>query len=210
MVKRIRDPDELKMALERQLKALAASCKAYDEGERWEALRLATTIHILVHDGGKNNKSLLTQLGIKDRVTFIASGRPVDPENLVADTPMVMLRISSGEHATYLPALEGHADQHRHVTFGEWWERDLIFRSGDNKHRMTRKKLTFALRNQDGGAHYDEAVEDPNYIEMTHGKTWISVSADGTERPIRELELASMRQVAWEFFESLKISGIAI
>ena len=73
---------------------------------------------------------------------------------------------------------------------------------------MTRKKLVFALRNLDGGAHYDEEILDPNYIEMTRGKSWVAVSPDGTKRPVRQLELASMRQIAWEVLDSLECAGV--
>ena len=82
---------ETKEALDVQRRAIVASCAAYDNGEKWEALRLATAVYLVVHDGGKNNKSLLTQLGVRDATKFIASARPANPNNLLRETPLVQI-----------------------------------------------------------------------------------------------------------------------
>lgn len=201
---RRRDADELQEAFEVQKSALASSCKAYDEGEKWEALRLATTIYILMRDGGKKNRSILTQMGMKNSMEFaVPISHAAHPRNQAVYTPLVMLRLGGGD-AGFMPRLSEFPSGRRMLKFNEWWDRDLVFRSGGNQHRMTRKKLVFALRNLDGGSHYDEEILDPNYIEMTHGKSWMSVSPDGTKRPVRQLELASMRQIAWEVQDSLE------
>jgi hypothetical protein len=205
---RYRSSNELAEALVNQMRALQASCESYDRGNKWEALRLATAVYVIVHDGGKRNRGLLTHIGVKTTMKFLASGKEVDPDNLIADTPLVGLQLGGTENAAYVPLLNQHPNLHRWVSFGEWWERDSIFRSGDNKHSLSRKKLVFALRNQDGGSHFDEVVMDPNYAEMTHGKGWISVSPDGLQRPVRQLEMATMRQVAWELQQSLKKAGV--
>ena len=98
----------------------------------------------------------------------VSISKAADPRNLVSYTPLVMIRLGGGG-ANFLPRLGEFPGGHRMLRFNEWWDRDLVFRSGGDQHRMTRKKLVFALRNLDGGAHYDEEIRDPNYIEMTHG-----------------------------------------
>ena len=191
-----------------QKSALISSCRAYDEGEKWEALRLATTIYILVRDGGKKNRSILTQMGKRNSLEFaVAISVGADPRNLLSYTPLVMIKIGGGG-VNFKPRLSEFPGGRRMLQFDEWWDRDLIYISGDNQRRMTRKKLVFALRNLDGGAHYDEEILDPNYIEMTHGKSWMAISSDGTERPVRQLELASMRQIAWEVLDSLECAKV--
>lgn len=205
---RHRDAGELREAFEVQKSALISSCRAYDEGQKWEALRLATTIYILVRDGGKKNRSILTQIGMRDSVKFAVAISPAaSPRNLFSYTPLVMLELGGGG-ANFVPRLSEFPSGRRMLQFNEWWDRDLVFRSGGDQHRMTRKKLVFALRNLDGGAHYDEEILDPNYIEMTHGKSWMFISPDGTKRPVRQLELASMRQIAWEVLDSLECAGV--
>lgn len=67
--------------------------------------------------------------------------------------------------------------------------------------------MVFALRNQEGGAHFDEELRDQDYAQMAHGTMWMSVW-NGEERPMRELELATMRQVAWELLESFRLAGL--
>ena len=206
---RRRDAGELREAFEVQKSALMASCSAYDEGEKWEALRLATAIYILVRDGGKKNRSILTQMGKRNSMEFavpISTGAD-DPRNLLSYTPLVMIQMGGGG-VNFKPRLSEFPSGRRMPQFDEWWDHDLIYISGDNRRRMTRKKLVFALRNLDGGAHYDEEILDPNYIEMTRGKSWVAVSPDGTKRPVRQLELASMRQIAWEVLDSLECAGV--
>ena len=87
--------------------------------------------------------------------------------------------------------------------FEQWCERDAIFTSSNKKHILTRKKLVFGMRNFDGGAHYDSAVRDSNYNEMVHGNIWYFNTPSGEKKPLRELELATMRQVGWEFTQTL-------
>jgi hypothetical protein len=74
-----RPREEVLDALNQQREALIASCKSYDEGNRWEALRLATAVYIIVHDGGRNSKSILTQLGLRGSLRFVGSGIPCIP-----------------------------------------------------------------------------------------------------------------------------------
>lgn len=207
---RHRDADELREAFKVQKCALISSCRAYDEGQKWEALRLATTVYIFVRDGGKKNRSILTQMGMRDSMKFaVPVSWAADPRNRVSYTPLVILELrGGGGGVNYLPRLSEFPSGRRMLRFNEWWDRDLVFRTGGNRHRLTRKKLVFALRNLDGGAHYDEEILDPNYIEMKYGKSWMSISPDGTERPVRQLELASMRQIAWEVLNSLECAGV--
>lgn len=207
---RKRSPDEVRAAFQVQHKALVASSNAYDSGDLWEALRLATTVHTLVHDGGKNNRSLLSQMGVRASMRFLAAGHDIsESRNALPDTPLVLMRISSGGDACYVPRLDDMPPAGpRWLQFGKWWEQDLIFRSGDGTHRLTRKKLVFALRNQEGGSHFDAELNDPNYIEMAHGKTWTVVRSDGMQGELRQVELATMRQVAWELLASMEQAGL--
>ena len=62
----------------------------------------------------------------------------------------------------------------------------------------------FGLRNLDGGSHYDEEILDPNYAAIT-GTNFMHVRRrDGRYHTVRQLELATTRQVAWELLESIE------
>jgi hypothetical protein len=64
---------DLDRAFAIQGRYLRASCDAYDAGDKWEAIRLATVVFTLVHDHG-NIHSILSQLGIKHKIIYMASG----------------------------------------------------------------------------------------------------------------------------------------
>jgi hypothetical protein len=207
----IRSQDDLKKAFEVQLAALSASCASYDQGADWEAVRMATSVHLLVHDAGRRNTSLLTQLGIKQSLQFIASGYKIDPMNLMASTPLVMIELRAGAEAgvRYKARLDATPNELRRLSFGEWWERDKIFQTGKNDkspQSLSRRRLVFALRNKEGGSHYDPVLEDPGYIRVSQEPVWMAHSG-GKEHPLLQLELASMRQVTWELLQTLQRRG---
>lgn len=106
--------------------------------------------------------------------------------------------------AEYRPKLDGHPDEEpRRLQFHEWWSDDIKFRDG--AFRLTRKSLVFSLRNQEGGAHLDPVLSDPNYLRFAREQlTTPFVVAPGRQpTPILGAELASMRQIAWELLKTL-------
>jgi hypothetical protein len=191
--------------LDTQRAALAASCEAYDGGRRWEALRVAVSVYTIVHDSGRNNKSLLTQAGIKDRLSFICSGQYVDGKNLGRDAPLVSIKIYGDGTAEYIPISEsGFPTVSRAVPFQEWWERDKIFAEGQARFSLTRKRLTFNLRSKEGGAHYDSVIEDPNYLRFAHSQiTAPHIGRADQLRPLLGAEFATMRQIGSELIQTL-------
>lgn len=203
----IRNPEEVKSALFIQCLALRASCEAYDKGEWWEALRLATSVYIIVHDGGRNSQSLLKQLGLRGRMRFISTAFQYSPGNVLRETHLVATRIYGDGRAEYRPKLGDGPTEERAIQFSDWWDKELIFRDGS--HRLTRKRLVFVLRSQEGGAHFDPEIRDPNYLQFAKEQlTTPRVIFGDTSRPILGAEIASMRQIAWELLESIKRGGI--
>src|SRR5579862_8153596 len=67
-----RSREEVVNALATQRRHMAASCAAFDAGKYSEALRLATCVYTIVHDGGKI-RSILAQLGTKETHVFFAT-----------------------------------------------------------------------------------------------------------------------------------------
>jgi hypothetical protein len=194
-------------ALEIQCRAILASSIAYDGGKWWEALRLATAVYVVVHDGGKRNKSILSQLGARGRLRFVASGFQYGPTNVLRQTHLLSTRVYGDGTAEYRPLLSGAAWPHRLLQFHEWWESDVIFRDG--QFSLTRKSLTFSLRNQEGGSHFDESIGDPNYLRFAKEQlTTPYIVAHGLPpKPILGAEFATMRQIAWELLKTLETTA---
>ena len=82
---------ELVSALNNQLKAIEASSAAFDEGEAWEATRLAVAVYVILYDGKGRTVSLLSQLGIKEKIPFVSTSVPANPNGLVAEMPLVIV-----------------------------------------------------------------------------------------------------------------------
>lgn len=203
---RVRTSAEIKQALAIQIKALEASCAAFDSGEKWEGIRIATAVHTIVHDASKKNKSLLSLMQAKAGLLFAASGHPIAPENLIVSHSLVILEVG-GQSSGYVAPLGDRPYPIRWVAFSKWWD-EPIFSSGSNRNLLTRKNLVFGLRNKDGGGHYDHKLHDEDYVAMADGEFWRSKNHLGEERVLRDLELTSMRQIGWEVTETLKNGGL--
>lgn len=195
---------ELWDALERQMAALRASAAAFDKGEDWEAMRLATAVHTLVHDGGRNTVALLTQLHLKQTLQFRA-GAPINERSLTTQMPLVYMR-ASNTGAVYQPFLDqGPPMPERYLPFTKWWEEPVL--RDDKSRLLTRKNLVRSMRDQDGGAHIDGGLDDEAYVAISrHNGAAMEFCADG--HPPRPLnpgpERATMRHIAWELEQTLK------
>ena len=204
--RRERDRVELVQLLAEQRAALAASCENYDRGNEWEAARLATTIFTLLHDGGSVT-SILTQLGLRSKLKFISSGKEYDRQNLAIHTPLVAVRLQgtpNGPEARTVPLLNGPMNSStRYNQFPTWWEKEPIY--DDRRASLTRRRLVFALRHQDGGGHVG-VLTDEAYVRMKTKAVFYAVVGSQPEQPLYVMT-ASMRQIGWEVTEALKELG---
>ena len=179
---------ELLELLFEQREALAASCEGFDKGNQWEANRLATTIYTLLHDGGAIT-SLLTQLGARSGLRFMSSGRVVDHNEetgrpVGSTPPLVMVQMAPG--STKFVARLGvtsaaPAQIQSSVQFPRWWEKEFIFKdyAGNGSLMLNRRRLVFALRHQDGGAHIGK-LTDPAYVRLKEGAGWFGGTSIGS------------------------------
>lgn len=192
-------------ALNFQMKALNASCAAFDAGERWEAMRIATAVHSIVHDMSSKKLSLLSRVGLKTGMKFAASGRPIFADNLAPSSPLTQMRMGrdeAGGYTKFLPRLDDNPDGIRWLAFTRWWD-DPIWSSGSNRNLVTRKNLVFGLRNKDGGSHFDPHNREEAYTAMARGVWFFSVGSAPPVKAVGELSTA-MRQIGWEVAESIK------
>jgi hypothetical protein len=195
-----RTKEELHKQFGIQFAALNDSCQAYDSGKKWEALRLATCVYNIVYDGGKI-KSLLHHMGVEKTFDVIASGFKVDKnflEGKYKATPLIELN-KTDTSVEFVPIWnyyqkKGVKRPIRMLPFAEWWEKDVIYK--DHGVTLTRKQLVAALRNQEGGSHYDSEARNPNYIPLKED-VFFFFRDIGVVR-IGDLQFATMRQIASE------------
>jgi hypothetical protein len=190
---------------------LAYSNAGYDSGLRWEAKRLATAVYTLVHDAGKI-RSLLGQLGYKEKLGFVSSGKMGDFsgfENFHAAPALVVVEFDPPRPPIAKPKCRMVQNLSLpSMAFDQWWKNEVIFvRKGDIL--LNRMKLVESLRHQDGGAHVG-ALTKPGYVDLKAGGG-ITLSEHGGliieagyGAGFEGLADASMRQVAWEIEETLK------
>lgn len=192
---------ELVALLADQRSALAASCEGYDKGNEWEAARLATTIYTVVHDSTDSSiTSILTQLGQRAQLRFVSSGRAEPRPGVVSSPPLLNMTWLPGKGITFEPCLD--RGQQKEVEFEAWWDKEFIYtdKSGAG---LTRKRLIFSLRNQDGGSHIGE-LTDPHYVRLKSGAGFIAFGGSSPPKPMDTAAATTVRQIAWEVTETLK------
>lgn len=224
MARHRRTRDELEQELREQAEALRASAAEYDNGKLWEAKRLATTAYVLLHDGGRNSRSLLGQLGLKGEMLSTAKHDDSSPMPLAIITIDVK---AGGNGTTFTPFLDLHSTVRRMIPFSKWYAEDVFI----GRHlRLSRKNLIFTFRSQAGGAHVDPDITDDSFqwlktsgpIHVSSGPPGPAIDQYGNEVPCPpELEnifanlngpvpnghFASMRQIAWEIDQKLRAVG---
>jgi hypothetical protein len=210
-----RTTNEIINELQDQLAALRASTKGYDEGHRWESKRLATVAYTLLHDGTGRTKSLLGQIGWRNKIKYLDSVDATHHEalrnglegnflpfspltifiyNLDTDDGNVAPRLENGFHGKIKSTSK---------SFSDWYEGTVYISSDGIK--FSRKNLIFSMRSQDGGAHYDSEIRNDAYRELS--TVWTKKLRMGTTNGFNEPQahFAAMRQIAWEIDESVKL-----
>src|SRR5262249_46232507 len=152
--------EDKKRALDIQRRSLQSFAEAYDQGETWYAIWLAASTYVVVEGEGQQIASLLSQLGVRNKMFFLASAPSAHPKNLVAQTPLLVstLRGDGSANMTPLCACSENPFIPRWLPFDAWWRDEVIFQDGD--FRLNRQRLVFALRNKEGGGHFDAVVTD--------------------------------------------------
>jgi len=194
--------EQLLRQLDEQLSFLRASAEAYDRGSYAEAKRMAATIRVLVHDGRGNTRSLLGQLGLKS-ILFFDGGLEPNPRNLMPTTGLTGMHMGP-EGTRWVPRslMPPGLPNVGFIDFQLWWTRPVIV--DDERVGISRSELIRTMADQDGGAHVDGALER-TYARLTRQNSigW-TAHGPGGEKPFEGVELASVRQVAWEALHSLE------
>lgn len=154
-----RSRDDLKAALVEQIALLVAYCERFDQGDAKFAKPMATALRVLLHHH-KNSKSVLQELGLRSG-RFFTVAPPISPKNLLSECNLLVVRVTQGAGATYLPQLEFMPGFKNRKPFAEWWVNAVA--KAQDEQTMSRMDIVQAVANMDGGAHVD-----PGFTKLYH------------------------------------------
>jgi hypothetical protein len=188
--------------LAEQLAMLRASATRYDAGDEWEAVRLATTLRVLLHDG-RHAQSLLGQLGLLDSLQWLDTAiRPTDDPMVVPRTTgLTIMEVSPGalHHKPRLGAPTPLSPPFMNE-FSSWWDDVVLEDSLGNE--FSRSALVRTAADKEGGAHVDPDT-DAAYDDLARRNSigWVT---NGGDPASNDAARASIRQIAHEVLETLK------
>ena len=195
---------DLKRHLDQQINFLTASINSYDSGNRSEAVRMAVSARILLHDT-KRQKSIITQLDIKDDILLLSSATQYYPDSIVTYLGLCGLNFLNGR-ADYIPYCQLNRPNRRESWFklDDWWNELVI---DDKSYKFTRKDIVLLLADIDGGAHVDPAVYD-EYSNLKYNKSigWSYFNIVGICAISNNSAYSIMRQIAHEIIQSFSMN----
>lgn len=193
--------NELKDKLKQQMRFLKTSCELFDKGNTEEAIRLSTSIRILVHDT-KNSKSLLNQINKKNMKFYDTSSR-FSSSNLLTYQGLLHMKIGPNE-TEVIARLDNPPPERsiKKVKFDKWWE-EIIVITDENKKRFYRKDLVLYAADKEGGAHVDSQIDEDYYnLSIAESFGWRIINGD-QESNFNNPILQSIRQIAYELEKSI-------
>ena len=194
---------DLERQLQEQLELLGKLAELYDQGQHSVAKMLAVQARTLLHDT-RNSKSLLGQLGLKNRKFISTTVRlpEIQTGTLHVGNYAALVGIPlGGGGADYAPNLDNTINENRKISFDEYWN-EVIFIDKHNE-SFTRKDIILYLADQDGGAHVDPGL-DAKYVELSRRNSLGWQKEEKSEiRNLSGVEFASMRQIAHELLKTL-------
>lgn len=190
--------------LKRHISFIKSSCKAYDAGEKIEALRIAVSLRVLFHDT-KNSTSLLKHLGIKDTIQIYSTiGTGKNHEQLKGKR-LISIPLMISPFGVSAPL--GTPRKSTLCSSSDWWNEVVMVQ--DNQ--FSRKDIVLSAANQDGGAHVDSEPNEKT-VELKAGigtlttfKTGSSVTEELTDH-----HFPLLRQFAHEILQSENLMAIAL
>ena len=217
----------LQKQLARQLRFLASSARLFDEGDRDEAIRIAVTIRILVHDtrmstsllhlAGKKNIRLLTSCPFQPSEMFLTLNAatknwPLGPQDHCS---LVIAKPDEQETFSIQPSL-GVKEHCELIKVEEWWNQAVVFLWREET-TLSRRDIVLAAANKDGGAHVDLALPR-NYLRFSADEVvGIRPAAASDDHRLgyqvvpaksEGLHFSCLRQMAYELLLSQELANL--
>ncbi len=184
---------QLNIDLKNQIKLLTKRCNDFDNGDQDEALSIAVRLRVLLHDA-RRQKSLLTQVGMKDALPYHSSVSQFSGHSLIFYSGLSAISMTAGEDSDYSPML--NMNKARLLNFDDWWNELII---DDKENLFSRRDLVLNVADTAGGAHVDEGLEEA-YHKLTVENSLGMKSYDGHRYKDFETNIAylSVRVIAEE------------
>jgi hypothetical protein len=151
--------------LREQLGFLTRSASLYDLGAEDEALRMATSLRVLLHDT-RSSTSLFKHLGLTNTPMLSSSRGHGNWQDYLSPE----VKINSSEPIRMLPLL---GRQFMELPFARWWSDEPVFVYQSNGY--TRRLICLSAANKDGGAHVDRELEE-YYETLAAGQYMVGIT----------------------------------
>lgn len=193
----------VKKNLQRHLEFIENSCRAFDQGQEHEALRIAVALRVLLHDT-KTSTSVLSLLGQKG-IIHLTSIAPNVPQNLDPSITFYFgIPVIFGD--TIRPNLNSGRPP-MSLTVQDWLDQTVMFNGGV---WLTRQDVILKAANEDGGAHVDPTPSGKTKAMKT---PWIERTdmADGVAKtePITDNHFPLLRAFGHEVLNSPELVKLA-
>lgn len=209
---------ELLAKLRSQVGFLQRSSASFDEGDEDEGERLALATRLLLHDTSRSH-SLLGQLGVKSALLYTDTSIHREPETkhlgggkyaatAIAHAGLVLLRAELEPEGaspwSYAPILTPESPDRINLPspFQPWWEAPFL--TDTSNEPVSRKSVTLAVANKDGGAHVAKAIPEA-FRRLSSGASMpFQTGSEDEWSGIPGVVMATMRQIAFELLDSFQ------
>lgn len=183
-----------KEQLKRHLGFISRSCELYDDGIDEEAIRIGTSLRVLLNDRGRS-VSLLTHLHAKESIKLLTTVMPHTPTPGGSYDALTVL--APTKYRMTSPALGG-GDFKDFIPAKNWWEQVVFARGGSV---MARRDVILTSTDRDGGAHIDSDVGPLGRVLM-EGVFWTDGVMGGRSVDLGNSHFLALRQFGFEILES--------
>jgi hypothetical protein len=195
---------DLLAALHDQRELLRNAAERYDGGSEAEAKNIAVRLRVLLHDT-KNSHSLLTQLGVKERLPFLDTTNvemPLGIPHFDAGLCMIHAQLGDDGYSRYAPAMQNMDPERSHPpqAFVDWWSASVVIANSGEP--VCRREFVLWLANEDGGAHVDSSLQGA-YAELSKTGLVTFRPELGDDPKFKDLVSPSVRQIAYEVERTL-------
>lgn len=200
---------DFKKRLQEQLGFLKRSAAGFDEGERAEAVRIATVLRVLLHDTGSST-SLLNHLNAlqvpvrSDAPDRAKQDAALGGRKIVGEFSWSLASVTPLAGGKFQPHSDASAP-HRFIPASQWWLETFAHFGGV---AYTRKLVVGWAANKDGGAHVDDSF--PPEYEALKEKAALGYFEleDGTRADIEDAHFTFLRTMAFEVLNSPDIEAL--
>ena len=190
-----------------QLDFLRNSARAFDSGNKPEAIRIAVVLRVIFYRSTKSISLLdhLNALEIKIRSEAFARRQALTGRRVVAGFSWSLATMVLAPSGCRLEPRTDPSGPCAFVSATEWWNEVVSTLSGNG---YTRAKIILWAANKDGGAHVDAKVPEA-YAELRASGALGFFQIGGVQIPVEDAHLTLLRTMAFEVLNSPELLALA-